>query len=115
MVKKLRPFAEKFNFKVYSQIPTQVKNVDGKDIELTNGVNSALKETFTVRTGNNSVSKTLEQWLATMDNKGGIPKATFVTTPSGKSIAPAGVLPAQVSQLILGVAISHGARPPTEM
>ena len=88
MVKKLRPFAEKFNFKVYSQIPTQVKNVDGKDIELTNGVNSALKETFTVRTGNNSVSKTLEQWLATMDNKGGIPKATFVTTPSGKSIAP---------------------------
>ena len=88
MVKKLKPFAEKFNFKVYSQIPTQVKTVDGNTVKLTSGVTSALRETFSVKTANNSISKTLEQWLGTMDSKGGIPKDVFITTPGGKSIAP---------------------------
>ena len=93
MVKKLRPFAEKFNFKVYSKIPTQVKQSEEGDrpVVLEKKVKEALQERFTVNTSGSSVANTLEQWLSIMDSKNGtnsIPKLALIPTPGGKTISP---------------------------
>ncbi|MAF25216.1 hypothetical protein CL634_06540 [bacterium] len=93
MVKKLRPFAEKFNFKVYSKIPTQIKQpAKGEPpVILEKKVKEALQERFTVNTSGASVTNTLEQWLSIMDSKNGtnsIPKLAIIPTPSGKTISP---------------------------
>jgi len=93
MVRKLKPYAEKFNFKVYSQIPTQIKvnNDTGKVTQLEKKVKEALQSKFSVRTENQEMSNTLEQWLSIMDSKNGpnsIPKLSMIPTPSGKTISP---------------------------
>lgn len=89
MVKKLKPFAEKFNFKVFDTIPTQIKQGDGgPKTSLVKNVQEALNTKFEVKTSNNSISNTLEQWLGMMDSKGGIPKSTFIHTPSGRTVTP---------------------------
>ena len=90
MVKKLKPFAEKFNFKVFDTIPTQIKQSgsEGSKVSLLKNVQEALNAKFEVATSNNSISNTLGEWLNMMDSKGGIPKSTFIHTPSGRTITP---------------------------
>ena len=115
MVKKLRPVAEKFNFKVYSKIPTQIKQ-PGKGespVVLEKKVKEALQERFTVNTSGTSVTNTLEQWLSIMDSKNGsnsIPKLTMIPTPSGKEISPL----SKACYLHIDSAHGHG-RPVEEM
>lgn len=78
LVEKIRPIAEKYDFKVYSSVPTSIK--DGLEINYSEALNTPFTVNFDAE---DSITKTLEEWLLEFDN----PRHIFIKRASdGKKI-----------------------------
>jgi hypothetical protein len=67
LVDNLAPIAKKKGYEIYGSVPTKMKNKPN--------FNSALSKTYTVNAGEKSETKSLKQWLDTVNN---IPEEDFI-------------------------------------